>query len=278
MKKLEAIIHGYRAEVAPGVFVRRPLPAPGLRHADPFLLLDHLGPEPAEGVNRIPPHPHRGFMPITLVLEGKVRHTDSLGNDTHVYDGGMQWVKAASGLLHAEEVSPSPATGRIHLVQLWINLPAAQKMTAPDYRSFLQTDIPELKDKGYTLRVFGGTLAGLQGPMPTPTPATVAHLQAEAGAVVVLNLDPAQYSLIYVLEGEVSLAGELLQQYDLACLATGEAELNLEATTNSQLLVLAGQPLGEPIANYGPFVMNTPAELEQAIRDYQAGKMGVMEE
>lgn len=268
MRKISGIIHAQLSEVAPGVQVRRPLPAPGLRHADPFLLLDHFGPEVPRQPNRIPRHPHKGFQPITLVFEGAIRHTDSLGNDTTVHDGGTQWVNAAGGIWHAEEIGPSRETGRIHGVQLWVNLPAANKQDPPEYSAYQRANVPEQSTADYTLRLLAGQLNGLDGPAPVKTPVVIAHLLARPHAQIALSLPDGYTAQLYVLEGRVQSAGESLEAYDLALYADEAAQVEIRAETDCQLLFLAGRPIQEPIASYGPFVMNTFQEIEEALRQF----------
>jgi redox-sensitive bicupin YhaK (pirin superfamily) len=269
--------------VGDGFPVRNLFPSNELdREVDPFLMLDYAGPRhfpPTEHPRGVGEHPHRGFETVTIMYEGAVAHRDSAGNAGVIGSGDVQWMTAASGVVHEEmhEAQWAKQGGTFRAIQLWVNLPQTHKMSAPAYQTLLNGDIPAIDLDGGTgrLRVIAGTFQGHKGPARTFTPVELYDVQLRAGARFELTLPEGHNTSIFVLEGRVSVNG-------LA--AAGEAELvvtkrqgsllTLEAMDDSRLLIMSGKPINEPIARYGPFVMNTRAELVQAVEDYQAGRMG----
>jgi hypothetical protein len=260
-----------------GFQVRRPFPGPDLALADPFLLLDHMGaveygPGEAKGA---PWHPHRGFETVTYMIDGAFQHTDSIGGGGLITDGATQWMTAGAGILH-NEVPPQEMVARgglFHGVQLWVNLPRALKMTTPRYQDIRATDAVLLSsdDGGALVRVIAGSLAGHDGPGVTHSPITYLHATVSPGA------------LVYVLSGRgtAGSAGRPLAEGQLALFGPGDALAVRAADTqpsNSpagwEVLVLGGVPINEPVARYGPFVMNTRDEIVQAFEDFQAGRLG----
>lgn len=282
VRETEKILSSQRQLEGAGFIVRRPLPAPGLTALDPFLLIDELGPieyQPGEAVGA-PDHPHRGFETVTYVLEGEVLHEDSAGHRGTIKPGGVQWMTAGGGIIHSE--TPSAATlangGRAHGFQIWVNLPARLKMTRPRYQELAAEQIPSARtpDGLARVKVIAGEALGARAAIDTHTPIVYQDWLLERGADVTLPLDPAQRALVYVFSGSARVgdAARIVADGQLAVLGHGGA-VRLRATSeNSRLLLLAGVPLGEPVARYGPFVMNTRGELEQAFLDYQSGRMG----
>jgi redox-sensitive bicupin YhaK (pirin superfamily) len=275
------ISHQIRAQLAvegDGFTVRRPFPTASLTHLDPFLLFDHMGPvefEPGRGIGT-PWHPHRGFETVTYVLEGDMEHRDSLGNHGHMSPGDTQWMTAGSGVLHKEgpSIASQEAGGRVHGLQLWVNLPAAEKMTAPAYQDLRASANARTETNGAVIRVIAGDLFGLHGPGSTRTPISYAHLTLEPGASARTDLPVGHNVLVYPMVGSVIVGATRLDEGVLG-VATGD-ELNLEGVdATSEVIVLTGQPIGEPVARYGPFVMNTEQELRDAFRDYERGLFGV---
>lgn len=279
-RSVAQIVHGERHQVAPGFSVRRPMPTRELRGVDPFLLLDHVGPTelaPGEG-SGVPEHPHRGFEAVSFLFEGAMHHSDSRGNHATMRSGDVQWMTAGAGILHAEMLDERLRTegGLMHAVQLWVNLPRSAKMTEPRYQNLAAASIPTVEREGARLRVIAGELFGTAGPAETHTPVLAVHVLLEPGASVRVPVAPEFNALAYVLEGsgragDADVAAGTLARFG----ADGDAvDLAAAADAPMTLLLLAGVPLNEPVIAYGPFVMNTRKEIEEAIDDYQAGRFG----
>ncbi len=267
-----------------GFIVRRPVPTEGLLQVDPFLLIDELGPvdyAPGEALGA-PDHPHRGFETVTYVLEGGGEHEDSAGHRGEIRPGGVQWMTAGAGIVHSE----MPARGlrenggRMHGFQIWVNLPARLKMTRPRYQEIAPEAIPTAAtpDGLARVKVIAGEALGARAVIDTHTPITYQDWTLEAGADVTIDLSREQSALVYVFEGQLSVGEEqrAVGSGQMAILGAGDA-VRLRGPAEgraARALLLAGVPLGEPVARYGPFVMNHPSELEQAFRDYRTGKMG----
>jgi len=247
------------------------------RAMDPFLLMDHFGPMvlPPGTDAGFPPHPHRGFQTLTYLIQGAFRHRDSTGGAGLLRPGGAQLMNAGSGIVHEEMPVPEhlETGGAIEGVQLWINLPRAHKGSAPGYTDLQPEDLPWRDLPGGRIKVLAGTLAGFTGPAVTPARIAYAHVELEAGAHFEQGLDPAWTAAVVPLKGALRVDGAEVPADTVALLDAGTS-LKVSADGAVSFMLLAGEPLGEPIAHYGPFVMNTPAEIEQAIQDYQAGRMG----
>ncbi|MHB8452049.1 MAG: pirin family protein [Mycobacteriales bacterium] len=272
-----------------GFPVRRPFPGMDLSLVDPFVLLDHMGaveygPGEAKGT---PWHPHRGFETVTYIIDGAFEHQDSTGGGGLIADGATQWMTAGAGILHIETPPERlvASGGLFHGVQLWVNLPAAQKWVPPRYQDIRAGDVTLLSsaDGGALIRVIAGSLGDHAGPGVTYTPITYLHATVSPGARLALPW-PGEFSaLVYALagRGHVGVADRPLEEGQLAVLGAGAALVVRAADSQPQassagweVLVLGGLPLGEPVARYGPFVMNTKAEIVQAVEDFQAGRMG----
>jgi len=257
------------------------------RHPElsPFLLLDHAGPAdftPAAKPRGVEWHPHRGFETVTLVLEGEVDHQDTAGNGGRIHAGEVQWMTAGSGLLHKEMHSAefTRRGGRFHALQLWVNLPAASKMTAPRYQTLAVRDIPAvpLPDAGGEVRVIAGEFGGTKGPAQTFTPVNLLDLRLRAGGAAVLDLRDGYSAGVYVVSGRLTVNGEAAAEGELVVLDRKGAEVRLEAASDAVVFVMNGAPIDEPVAGYGPFVMNTPQEIQRAFADYHAGRLGSIPE
>ena len=272
------LIRAQRAVEGDGFVVRRPFPTATLSHIDPFLLFDHLGPvefEPGRGIGT-PWHPHRGFETVTYLLDGENEHRDSMGNHGYMGPGDTQWMTAGSGVVHKEGPSAASQTngGRTHGLQLWVNLPASLKMTAPAYQD-LRAEANAIEQRpGVTVRVIAGLLFGLNGPGSTHTPISYAHLTLEAGATATTALPADHRVLVYPMTGAVSVGDTRVDEGIMAVVDSAELTLHGIAS-HSEVIVLTGQPIGEPVARYGPFVMNTEHELRQAFSDFDRGLFGV---
>lgn len=264
---------GMPAQDGAGVKLTRIVNQPSLRYQDPFLMLDEFRSDnPNDYIAGFPPHPHRGFVTLTYMLAGRMEHKDSNGNTGVVETGGAQWMKAARGIIHAE--MPKQEDGLMWGFQLWINLPAKRKMEAADWADYPQEKLGRVSYDRAEIRIIAGELAGQKGPIQQPEQAFfMADVRLQEGAEVKLPSQQQQTRLAYVYEGNVSLNGQSVERGELVRLAAdGELQLTSAAAT-AGVIVLAGQPIGEPIAQYGPFVMNTQSEIEQALQDYQAGKL-----
>jgi redox-sensitive bicupin YhaK (pirin superfamily) len=271
------LVKAQRAVEGDGFVVRRPFPTSSLSYLDPFLLFDHMGPvefAPGEGTGTSW-HPHRGFETVTYLLEGDLEHRDSLGNHGYLHAGDTQWMTAGSGVLHKEgpSVESQRTGGRTHGLQLWVNLPADLKMTAPAYQDLRADENAVHEQDGAIIRVIAGQLFGLEGPGRTRTPISYAHVTVDRDAVVSTAL-PADHSvLVYPLTGGVRI-GETDVDEGVLAVVDGEQLTISGAAPRSEVIVLTGKPLGEPVARYGPFVMNTDAEVRQAFVDFDHGRFG----
>jgi len=254
------------------------------QHASPFLMLDYAGPTefaPAARPRGVGQHPHRGFETVTIVYQGEVAHRDSTGNGGVIGPGDVQWMTAAAGILHEEFHSEefTQRGGTLEMVQLWVNLPARDKMATPGYQGILGAEIPalELADGAGTLRVIAGDYDGRRGPARTFTPMDVWDLRLRQGHQLELPLMAGRTAMLVVLRGTVLVNGsEVVREAQLVQLDRTGAGLSLEANNDATLLLLSGEPIDEPIAGYGPFVMNSREEIAQAIQDFNSGRFGQM--
>jgi len=275
--------YGQQLKMGP-LKVRQPLPAAALEQVSPFILLHHAGPtihEPNGTKERLSPHPHRGFEPVTFLFSGKLHHKDSAGHEGFLESGDVQWMTAGSGIIHSEGPSEafSKEGGTFELIQLWVNLPREYKMTAPKYQDIKSHTIHVVHkaDGKLQVRVVAGTYDDQKGPASTFTPITALMLYFEAGAEATFSIPHSYNSLLYVLEGDVEAAGTIISKYNLAQFDTAGDAITLKTFSKGHALLLAGAPIQEPVVSYGPFVMNYPGEIKQAILDYETGKMGILE-
>lgn len=248
----------------------------------PFLLLDYAGPKtftPTAARRGVGEHPHRGFETVTIVYSGEVEHRDSTGGGGVIGPDDVQWMTAAGGLVHEEFHAPgfASAGGLFEVIQLWVNLPAKDKMSEPGYQPIVSADIPrvELTDGAGSVRVIAGRFGEVAGPARTFTPIDLWDVRLNAGARAEFELPEGHTAAVFVLRGRARLGtGEELTDAQIAVLEREGTRVVVEAEQDTVLLVLGGEPIDEPIAGYGPFVMNTQQEIRQAISDYQSGKMG----
>ena len=255
------------------------------KHISPFLLLDHAGPAqftPTSARRGVGQHPHRGFETVTIVYDGEVEHRDSTGSGGKIGPGDVQWMTAASGILHEEYHSEAFAKkgGTLEMVQLWVNLPAKDKMAEAGYQTILDADIPSiaLKNKAGSLRLIAGEFDGRKGPARTFTPIDVWDIRLNADKVLNLDLHEGRNTALVVLRGTVQVNGqELVRQGQLALFERNGDQLSLEANGDAVVLLLSGEPIDEPIVGHGPFVMNTEQEIHQAFADFQSGRFGQMQ-
>jgi redox-sensitive bicupin YhaK (pirin superfamily) len=251
------------------------------RHPElsPFLLLDHAGPAdfpPAEKPRGVGWHPHRGFETVTVVLDGEVDHEDTAGNGGRIGVGDVQWMTAGSGLLHKEMHSPefTRRGGRFHALQLWVNLPAKSKLTAPRYQTLTKDAIPSVALPGGAVRVIAGEFRGAKGPAQTFTPVNLLQVDLQKGETVRLDLRDGYSAGLYVVHGKATVNGEAAAEGELVVLERKGDEVQIAAEADAVVFVMNGAPIDEPVAGYGPFVMNTPREIQQAFADYHAGRLG----
>jgi len=280
-----SIIDSIRTLEGGGFPVRRPFPTKELMQVDPFLLLDHLGPVtwgPGEGIGA-PDHPHRGFETVTYLLSGGFQHKDSTGRRGKLQPGDVQWMTAGSGVVHSEIPSDEFMRdgGTMHGFQIWVNLPARDKMMQPRYQEIPAAGIPQAvsTDGKVKVRVVAGQSMGVSAVIDTRTPIYYLHFTIQPGGATDQPIPAGYNALIYLISGEVRAGKELKPAREGQMVQLGDGDtIRLavadHAATPAEFLLLAGQPLNESVARHGPFVMNTREEIEQAFRDYQSGRMG----
>lgn len=266
-------VPAYEVTEGAGVTVHRSIGTPALRNLDPFLLLDHFGSDnPDEYIAGFPDHPHRGFITFTYMLDGHMQHRDSMGNQGELKPGGVQWMKAASGVIHSE--MPRQANGLMRGFQLWINLPASEKMSDPAYQEFSSAAIPEVALEAGRVRVLAGEFNGTRGVIEDPsTDVLYLDVALPAHANFSFPLDSSRHAFVYVFEGSAQLEKDELAQHSLAVLGAGDTVDISAGTKGARFILVAGRPIGEPVVQHGPFVMNTREEIERAIADYRDGKL-----
>jgi len=283
IRSVDRILTAKKELVTPKLTIQRALPSPVKRRIDPFLLFDHLGPkvlEPNESIF-FPPHPHRGFEPVTLLLEGKLEHRDADGNVEILYPGDVHWITAGSGIIHAEKLMEyEPGFGgAFQSVQIWINLPARMKMRQSSIQNIKAYNIPVINedDGNIIIRLIAGDLYGQMGPVKTNIPLLISHIRMQAGSRSIFPVHSNFNVFYYVLKGEVGVRdNKYCKEHSIVLMKNNGAGIEIEAREYSELILLGGQPINEPVASYGPFVMNKFPELQQAILDYEEGRMGKM--
>jgi redox-sensitive bicupin YhaK (pirin superfamily) len=272
---VERVIAGQAVMDGAGVRINRVLTQPLQHRLDPFLMLDAFGSDkPGDYIAGFPEHPHRGFETITYMLTGKMRHRDSFGNEGVITDGGVQWMTAGRGVIHSE--MPEQNDGLMEGFQLWLNLPARDKLQAPWYRDIPSADVPRFTtDAGVTVQVIAGQSHGVHGAVERDATSVVyLDLALPAGARFEQALPAGHNAFLYVFRGEAVVGGKGIGAGRMAILDNldGADGVAITASSDCRLLLLAGRPLREPIAQHGPFVMNTQAELVQAFDDFRAGR------
>lgn len=272
-REIEKVVAGQATSDGAGVKLTRMLGTAQLAHLDPFLMLDCFeSDKPDDYLAGFPEHPHRGFQTVTYILNGRMRHKDNAGHESVIEAGGVQWMNAGRGVIHSE--MPEQQEGLLKGFQLWVNLAAEHKMSAPGYQELSAEQIPQSRDQqGNLIRVIAGQLEnGLQGAVQTQyTPASYLDISLVAGADLSLTLPANDQAFVYVIEGEPSIAQKSLSAYQLGVLSQGGL-LRLQSTEASRVLVISGRPINEPIAWGGPFVMNTREEVLQAFDDFQSNR------
>jgi len=286
LRTVAGIINSVETLEGAGFLVRRPFPKSSFSEFDPFLLLDELGPvnlKPGQAKGA-PDHPHRGFETVSYVLEGRLEHKDSQGHVGLLNSGDVQWMTAGAGVVHSEmpEAEFTRRGGRLHGIQLWVNLPQQDKMIPPRYQEIPSAQIPvaQTEDASVTVRVIAGEALGAKAVIETRTPIIYLHLTLQPGATLVQPVPKEYNAFAYVLEGAGLFGAELERGDDgqMVIFAQDGGEVTIANSADAEkpldLLLIAGVPLNEPVVRYGPFVMNTEAEILQAIEDYRQGRMG----
>jgi redox-sensitive bicupin YhaK (pirin superfamily) len=267
------VVRGQRSSDGAGVRLTRVIGGRALPDLDPFLLFDEFGSEEASDyIGGFPDHPHRGFETVTYMLAGRMRHGDNKGNTGLLGPGSVQWMTAGRGIVHSE--MPEQEEGLMHGFQLWVNLPAKDKMTAPRYQDIPPGDIPEVDaGNGVRVRVIAGRFRNVSGPVSAvATDPLYLDVTLPAGASLEVPLPADDNGFAYVFEGAAKIGGEQVARGELAVLGNGERVEFAAGAEGARLVLIAGRPLNEPVAKYGPFVMNTNDEIRQAVADYQSGR------
>ena len=276
-RKVERLIRGVVTSDGAGVKLTRVLTQDLQRRLDPFLMLDAFRNEnPDDYIGGFPDHPHRGFETVTYMIAGRMRHRDSAGNQGLLGPGGVQWMTAGSGLIHSE--LPEQDEGLMEGFQLWLNLPAGRKMTAPSYRDIPSASIPEIEsDDGVRVRVIAGESAQVTGAVQRPdTEPLFLDIHMPAGSQFRQSLLPTHNAFVYTYRGSAVIEGTAVPDRHMAILSNTGDGVIVQALQDSRVLLIAGRPLAEPIVQHGPFVMNTHEQIHQAVRDYQAGKFSAV--
>ncbi len=257
----------------------RPMPTQGLHSLDPFLFLNHHGPQ-SYGSNNdgLPfgPHPHRGFETLTFIFKGDITHWDSSGSKSVITEGGVQWMTAGSGLIHSEISSEEfkKNGGTVEVIQLWLNLPSSLKMTPPKYHGLKKDEITHFKKEDAEIHLISGNIIDKTGPHDSITGLTMASIDLKKDGRLQLNVPSEHQILFYVVNGEIEVNESKAKTHELVEFESKGTDINLAAMEDTRLIFGHGKPFNEPIVAHGPFVMNSQQEIEQAFQDYQNGKMG----
>jgi redox-sensitive bicupin YhaK (pirin superfamily) len=284
-RRVSRVFTAPRAQDGDGVELRRAFPGAAITDLDPFLLLDQMGPmEFAAGDSRgFPPHPHRGFETVTYLLSGQMEHRDSWGNRGTLEPGDVQWMTAGSGLVHSEMPGKTLARtgGRLHGFQLWINLPRRDKMIAPRYQDTKSERIPVVRGgAGVEVKVIAGESLGTKGVIDTRIPILYLHVTLAPGAQFMQTVPKSENAFAFVIEGDGTFANSQAAANQVAVFDRAGETVRVKNIGRGPLsfLLIAGEPIGEPVARYGPFVMNSREEIVQAVDDFREGRMGVLQE
>lgn len=280
MKPVLHLIPAHQKSLGPGQHVYSPLPNERMEQFSPFLMLDHFGPQEVN-LDRplyVPPHPHKGFEPITLLFRGEILHRDSLGNTGFLQAGDVQWMTAGSGIVHSEGIPPAflEKGGEVELIQLWVNLPARHKSHPPRYQDLRAGQFPLVKAGDAHLRLIAGTYSGQSSPALLLTPVLILHGRLDRDGTADIRIPDGYNAMVYVLSGRLISGGKTAGSRSLFVYGHAGESVQLKAFEDTEYVVLAGEPIQEPMVSYGPFVMNTRAELIQAVEEYQQGHMGVL--
>ncbi|USG61840.1 pirin family protein [Sneathiella marina] len=257
-----------------GVKLRRSIGSGEISELDPFLLLDNFGTEnPDDYIAGFPEHPHRGFETVTYMIAGQMRHKDSTGAEGVLGPGSIQWMTAGRGILHSE--MPEQREGEMSGFQLWVNLPAKDKLCAPRYQNIEPEDVPFAQIEKGQIRVLAGEVEGIDGPVCGPVSDVAIDpvyidINLQSGGSYRHSVEPGHTAFVYVFDGSVEVAGKTVEKHHLAILSDGDS-VQLSSRGGGRMILVAGRPIGEPVARYGPFVMNTFEEIQQAVEDFRSG-------
>ena len=263
-----------------GHLLDQPLPFRSVDQIDPFLLIHHWDKPIKAGGNQkelgVGPHPHRGFSPVTFIFKGSVRHQDSIGNNVVVSDGGTQWMHAGNGIIHSERPGIDLVLngGEQEFIQFWVNTPAKYKMEAPYYLPLSAEQTPKIKLENTCIGVVAGSFMGVLGPAKTYSPQTLLRIDATSACSIELPLPKHYNTVLYLLKGSLSVEDEKIPSKTMIWYKNDGDVLRINISEASQFIILSGEPIGEPVVSYGPFVMNDNEELQQAVSDFQNGNMG----
>ena len=283
VRSVKTIVRAQRVNMG-GHLLDQPLPIHGIDAIDPFLLIHHwdepLTPGGKQSELGVGPHPHRGFSPVTFIFKGSVRHQDSLGNTAVISSGGTQWMHAGNGIIHSERpgIKLVKQGGDQEFIQFWVNTPAKYKMEAPYYLPISADDTPKIKKENAEISIVAGKFESKIGPAKTYSPQTLLRVEAKLGAKLQLPIPNTYNTLLYVLNGNLVIDGLKVKTKDMVWFENNGEYIDLETTTPTRFIVLSGEPIGEPVASYGPFVMNSQEELQQAVNDFHNGNMGTLKE
>lgn len=280
-KSIKKIIPSQKVNMG-GHLIEQPLPNQVLNQLDPFLLIHHAGGE-LKGNQRqeevgLGGHPHRGFSPVTFIFQGEIHHRDSAGNDAVVQAGGTQWMHAGNGIIHSERPSAKLAQegGVQEIIQFWVNTPAKYKMEPPYYLPLSEQETPKMEGDKYSIQVVAGEYQGIKGPAKIFSPMLLLRGHIETNGIVEFTIPKHFNTLLYLLDGELMVNETSAKEKDLVWFDNDGTRIKIVANATTRFILLSGEPIGEPVSAYGPFVMNTQAEIMTAMRDAQTGKMGVL--
>ncbi len=277
-RSIKQIISGVPVGVIPGVRGSRSFPTIKFKDTDPFLMLDHIGPDPVGKQFKLSgkghDHPHRGFETLSLVFEGTMNHRDSYGNKAFLKSGDVHRMNAGKGIIHGGSMTSDPFTGRFHSMQLWVNNPLHEKMSKPDIQSVSALNIPGVQIGPADVRVIAGNYGGLTGPVHMKATVDIVRVVSKKGAFGLGAFDASDKLMLYVMEGSIEVNGQLLKQFELADFENASGELTIKVNELGDFLLMAGRPLNEPLTFGGPFVMSTKEEIQQAYADFRNGLFG----
>ncbi len=283
MKTVKKIIKSQKVDMG-GIILDQPLPNQFMDQLDPFLLIHHwndrLKGNQKQNDAGVGPHPHRGFSPVTLIFKGGVHHRDSRGNNSIVMEGGTQWMFSGLGITHSERPHKKLAEqgGEFEIIQFWVNVPAKNKMEQPMYKPITKEQTPTFisDDKKVEVAVVSGSFKNLNGIVDTFTPVTTLRMNFEKDSEIEFDIPSKQNTLIYILDGQLNINNHVATSKDLIWFNNDGENINIKAIQQTRTILLSGEPIGEEVVSYGPFVMNTHTEIMEAIKDSQIGKMGVL--
>ncbi len=281
LKTIRQIVPAQKVNMG-GHLLDQPLPAGNLDNLDPFLLIHHWhnhlpGRQRPQEVG-VGPHPHRGFSPVTFIFKGAVEHRDSLNQQATVEAGGTQWMFAGRGITHSERFPKKlvKTGGELEFIQFWVNVPGKHKMEAPFYKPISAEETPLVEENDTKIWVVAGEHKGVKGVAPTYTPQTLLRGEMKINSRTEISVPDSYNTLVYVLEGGLKIDGKTVLTKDMAVFNHDGDSIQIEATADSRFIVLSGEPINEPVAQYGPFVMSDQTQIMQAVRDAQIGKMGIL--